>query len=409
MGRSRLRRALLLGYARVCDATAAPRSCRTDAADVDRGLAAIHAMVTHRIGPALEELHAVTARRGMGGGGVASSDDTTLDPARSGEDATLVAARALAAVTAARALRPALERCAREAKSYFTFLHSSQMLADRDEVQYATAKALLSGAAVCRGMATQTPEGAGVGFCDWIALREALEAFDDAASAVAQDFARLARAPLASLSRCLRVGPACEIDRVACSASQQPPRIFLDYVRGASEDDEEATPMADAAPDSSDAWLAVVLPPGAADAHVARCTRVCVAAGGTGELASDAPPTRVRFRPGQRIAAFAFYKFPWLAWIVEEAGKDGDGEVGEGGGEAWRADVVLTSVEEWAQGCSGGVADISRAVGRSKTGVSTRPVAPSSFAVSKTRGTACLQCDTGTLVVLDFECEEEYA
>ena len=68
MGRSRLRRALLLGYARVCDATAAPRSCRTDAADVDRGLAAIHAMVTHRIGPALEELHAVTARRGMGGG-----------------------------------------------------------------------------------------------------------------------------------------------------------------------------------------------------------------------------------------------------------------------------------------------------------------------------------------------------
>ena len=372
--RAKLSKSLLLGYASVANSMVLQKSCKSSAVDVDKALEKLFQVVTHDFLPRLEavyeHLRGYSSRSSSWGGGFLGGESGEGQETRAMEE---VFSHASQAISLARELQPSILRCSRQAREYFSWLHSSQLSLDKEELPHSQVKALLQSKRICSalvGGGGGDGQAAGTAkpppYMDWASLNATLEEFQEQVASLAYCFGKCILLPCKIFSSRVALANLDTLETVGTPAgSHHLYRVAADLVAA----DEEGT--------AQDFWNVVVY-----RVHGNRARVYTVSSAGL------AGQRDLSFEEGE-ISSFAFYKWPYLAWTVGSEGSD-------------EASMVIMSRK--GDGEDGGVGDVSVSHGASD--VRSRALGGEGveyFAVSKNRGTAYVQDGAQNVVVFDLE------
>jgi len=315
---AKLSKSLLLGYSSVVSKMSCQKSCKSSAAEVDKMLLKLYQLVTEDFEVGLNHMYRNLQDTSSGNGGNEISGGLCF-----GGDLHILADRVNRAMELGLMLKPKVLACARDAREYFSFVHSSQLAMDKDELPQSQVKAALASKCIAKRIMNppSRPIHPDAGVCEkhaylsWQGLRADLELFKEEIFSVIYDFSNFVKSPCKLLSKDVRVKATktlVDLSSFSAGASAASSSSFshVECLISKRADDKSDAKGGDQ--EDNSLWRLIAYQ----KSHP--CAKFVTLDAASGESES----LTINFTRGETVTGCGFYKWPCVVWLTHAPGLD---------------------------------------------------------------------------------------
>lgn len=293
----KLHKALLMGYSSVADVSVGQKTCKVQASEVDKFLKKIHQTLVDDLLPTLEKVHACLDKNLC----MLSTMKAGSQHDMQTKNLQQMLKYVIQSLSMVQSLLPGISMCSQNAREYFTWFHCSQLAFDKEQVPHSQVKALLTGHDICENMSKK-----GSDYLCWESFSKVFEDFKEVLFSILDCHSENVQLPskvfsdktTVSVPRLLDEGESSYLS--VCTIDSRDSNVYLDIMKVPDHEEGEA-----------EYWI-VIFKKGS---HLAKVLAVknCILR----ETKYIEFPNTI-----STLHDFRFYKWPWLAWIVQREGED---------------------------------------------------------------------------------------